>query len=102
MISYFKSKDKRIRIKASKIELDRINFFFMFKSNFTDLDGKKKIQYCFSKKFHKNMPFAVKPRNRCIVTTRAGSVFRFFKLSRITLKDFASRGVLTGVSKSSW
>jgi small subunit ribosomal protein S14 len=41
-------------------------------------------------------------RNRCALTGRPRGHFRKFKLSRIALRDLASRGELPGVTKSSW
>jgi small subunit ribosomal protein S14 len=41
-------------------------------------------------------------RNRCAVTGRPRSYYRKFNLSRIALRDLASRGELPGVTKSSW
>ncbi len=44
----------------------------------------------------------IRMRNRCALTGRPRSYFRKFKLSRIALRDLASRGELPGVTKSSW
>lgn len=41
-------------------------------------------------------------RNRCALTGRPRGHFRKFNLSRIALRDLASRGELPGVTKSSW
>ncbi len=41
-------------------------------------------------------------RNRCALTGRPRSYYRKFDLSRIALRDLASRGELPGVVKSSW
>ena len=41
-------------------------------------------------------------RNRCQFTGRSRGVYRRFGLSRITLREFAHRGVLPGVRKASW
>ena len=41
-------------------------------------------------------------RNRCILTGRARSVWRAFRVSRIQLRKLASEGFLPGVSKYSW
>ena len=41
-------------------------------------------------------------RNRCAVTGRPRGHFRKFNLSRIAVRDLASRGELPGVTKSSW
>lgn len=41
-------------------------------------------------------------RNRCSLTGRPRAFHRKFKLSRIAIRDLASRGELPGVVKSSW
>jgi small subunit ribosomal protein S14 len=41
-------------------------------------------------------------RNRCALTGRPRGYFRKFDLSRIALRDLASRGELPGITKSSW
>lgn len=40
--------------------------------------------------------------NRCIETGRARAVLRFCKLSRMILRDKASKGVVPGTMKASW
>ena len=44
----------------------------------------------------------VRLRNRCVVTGRPRGYYRKFGLSRIALRDLASRGEVPGVLKSSW
>ena len=41
-------------------------------------------------------------RNRCELTGRPRAVYRKFKLSRIALRDLASRGEIPGMIKASW
>tara|TARA_Y100000590_G_scaffold465280_2_gene637142 strand:- start:13999 stop:14304 length:306 start_codon:yes stop_codon:yes gene_type:complete len=41
-------------------------------------------------------------RNRCSLTGRPRGYYRKLSLSRIALRDLASRGELPGVTKSSW
>lgn len=41
-------------------------------------------------------------RNRCALTGRPRGYFRKMNISRIALRDLASRGELPGVTKSSW
>nr|YP_009733044.1 30S ribosomal protein S14 [Jaagichlorella roystonensis]QHU78340.1 30S ribosomal protein S14 [Jaagichlorella roystonensis] len=41
-------------------------------------------------------------KNRCIETGRAHSVLSFCKLSRIRLRENASKGLISGISKASW
>lgn len=44
----------------------------------------------------------IRQRNRCALTGRPRGYYRKFNLSRIALRDLASRGELPGVVKSSW
>ncbi len=41
-------------------------------------------------------------RNRCALTGRPRAHHRRFRLSRVSLRELASRGELPGVTKSSW
>ncbi len=41
-------------------------------------------------------------RNRCALTGRPRAHHRKFRLSRVSLRDLASRGELPGITKSSW
>ena len=41
-------------------------------------------------------------RNRCEVSGRPRAVYRKLKLSRIALRDMASKGQIPGMVKSSW
>jgi small subunit ribosomal protein S14 len=41
-------------------------------------------------------------RNRCATTGRPRAVYRKFGLNRIELRDLATRGLIPGVTKSSW
>jgi small subunit ribosomal protein S14 len=42
----------------------------------------------------------VRMKNRCTLTARSGSVLRHFALSRISFREAASHGYLTGVKKA--
>ena len=41
-------------------------------------------------------------RNRCQLTGRSRGVYRKFMISRITFREMAHRGLIPGVTKSSW
>ena len=41
-------------------------------------------------------------RNRCELTGRSRSVYRKFKLSRIMLRELGNKGLIPGLTKSSW
>lgn len=38
----------------------------------------------------------------CILTGRSRSVYRFFRLSRLKIREYANSGYFTGITKSSW
>lgn len=40
--------------------------------------------------------------NRCEITGRSKSYYRKLRMSRIALRDFASKGQIPGMVKSSW
>ena len=41
-------------------------------------------------------------RNRCEITGRPHGVYRKLKISRIALREMASKGMIPGMTKSSW
>ena len=41
-------------------------------------------------------------RNRCAITGRARGVYRKFGLSRVKIREVASRGEIPGLAKASW
>lgn len=44
----------------------------------------------------------IRYRNRCMFTGRCRSVYRKYKLSRLTLREMASKGEIPGMIKASW
>ena len=48
---------------------------------------------------HANPP---RVRNRCATTGRPRGYYRKFGLNRIELRDLANKGLIPGVTKSSW
>ena len=44
----------------------------------------------------------VRIRNRCEITGRPHGFYRKLKISRIALRDLASKGKIPGMTKSSW
>ena len=44
----------------------------------------------------------IRIRNRCEMTGRPRGVYRKFKISRIAFRELASKGMIPGVTKSSW
>lgn len=44
----------------------------------------------------------VRIKNRCVKTGRSKGNYRLFKISRITFRELAAKGLLPGISKASW
>ena len=44
----------------------------------------------------------IRLRNRCLMTGRPRGYLRKFKLSRLIFRERASRGIIPGVTQSSW
>ncbi len=53
-------------------------------------------------KEQKTAKFAIRHRNRCRVCGRPRGYLRKFDLCRLCFREFALRGDVTGVTKSSW
>ena len=96
----FIQRDNKRRKLVFKYELKRLQFKSMIK----DFSIPKEIKYKYISKLNKLPRNSSKTRirNRCILTGRSRSIFRFCKLSRIILRDLSSQGLLPGVKKSSW
>ncbi len=57
---------------------------------------------CLIEKAKRKPKFAVRAYTRCNVCGRARGVFRKFGLCRICFREMAHRGLIPGVTKSSW
>lgn len=101
MVSYFRSKDRRVRGIVASHQLDAVRLKFFLRNCSLTSRVRQKIFLTSTPKLRKTLKFSVRSRNRCLLTARAGSVFRYFRLSRIISKEMASGGFLTGVRKSS-
>lgn len=69
-----------------------------------NLNFERGLRWKIQKKFDTlpNNSSLTRIKNRCILTGRSRSVYRFFKLSRLQLRRLASKGRLPGVAKYSW
>ena len=43
----------------------------------------------------------VRIRNRCILTGRSRGIYKYLKISRIMLREYAAKGMLVGIKKNS-
>lgn len=96
----FIQRDKKRRELIKKYEIKRI----LYKSLIKNFCVPKEIKYIYMDRLNKlpRNSSKIRSRNRCILTGRGRSVFRFCKLSRIVLRNLASQGKITGIKKSSW
>jgi small subunit ribosomal protein S14 len=98
--------------KKSMIERDRKRFVLITKYASKRKSLKEAIEAAESMEeklqLHRklqNLPrnsAAVRLRNRCVITGRPRGYYRDFGLSRHVLREYASQGLLPGVTKSSW
>jgi small subunit ribosomal protein S14 len=99
--------------KTSAIQrnLKRIKLYKKFLNKRTALKkiiNNKKLPL--SERFNAQLKLAKLPknsakiriRNRCEITGRPHGVYRKLKISRIALRDLASKGIIPGMTKSSW
>ena len=100
MLNKFIHKDIKNRLKFRNTEFNLNINKYIIKNARIDALLKKKI---FLKKL---MPIKKIGKtflvNHCIITGRDRGVFRKFKLSRVTLKNFIETGSLYGIKKTSW
>jgi len=79
-----------LRIKVLKYILNSM-------INFKYLNYLKKSIF-----FLKSDFFYTKIKNICILTGRQGGIYRYFRVSRITLRSIGGNNLIYGLRKSSW
>jgi small subunit ribosomal protein S14 len=95
----FIQKDFVLRRGIQKYEDQRIALKTIQSSSLLDIQNRFFASIQLAKlKFR---AFPNKARNRCVLTGRSRGVYNFFKISRIMIKDLASKGLLPGVKKAS-
>ncbi|MCX6896969.1 MAG: type Z 30S ribosomal protein S14 [Verrucomicrobia bacterium] len=57
---------------------------------------------CLIEKCNRKPKFAVRAYTRCNVCGRSRGVFRKFGLCRICFREMSLRGLIPGITKSSW
>ena len=82
--------------------------FFKKRQNLKKIINNKKLPL--EERFKAQLKLAKMPRNsarvrirnRCEISGRPHGVYRKLKISRIALRDLASKGKIPGMTKSSW
>ena len=89
-------KDKSRRSFVKKQEDKRISLKSLQQNKF--IPSKLRF-FMFTQIKRKGSPVQVK--NRCVLTGRSRGVHRYFKISRIMIRQLAAQGLLAGVKKYS-
>lgn len=110
-------KGLNIQIKKNLRVLKRTEFFFFLRSVVLNssivgvtFNNKKQFLKClwlyknsflqlYLKKNFSSFSFIT---SQCVLTWRTRSVYSFFKLSRISIRELTAFGFLKGIQKSSW
>ena len=99
-MKYLVQKDKNIRKLFEKTEkTQRALKYIIYDDNY-DIEKRLKAK----QRLHKLGTWSsrTKRKNRCLRSSRAKSVYRKFKISRIELRELALKGAIPGYSKKSW
>ena len=90
---------KRIKL-AKRFEKKRENLKKIIKNKKLPLEERFAAQLKLAKIPRNSAKIRI--RNRCEITGRPRGVYRKLKISRIALRDLASKGKIPGMTKSSW
>jgi len=93
-------KDKRRRKLFKKYENKRRELKAVIYNKENSMELRNKAQIALSKLPKDSSKIRIK--NRCVLTGRSKGVFRYFKLSRIQLRQLALEGNIPGYTKTSW
>lgn len=95
-------RDKKLRSSFNSKELLHISDKALFQNRML----KYSIRNSLSLKQQVDYKLLINPRyrikNYCTLTGRSRSYIRFFRVSRLKLRELALKGYLYGISKSSW
>jgi small subunit ribosomal protein S14 len=99
---YLVTKDMKRRSAFSKSERSQLVFKTLNASSM--LKTNARLQRSIRAFYYSLPPYAYRSRirNRCLITGRGSSVVRYFRLSRLQLREFFASGYLYGFRRSSW
>jgi len=102
---YLKNKNLKLRKLYLKKEIYLKNKKFVFVNLLNkESSNKKLIIYSFlkNKKYFSSLRLKARIKNRCLSSNTSRSVSRSFKLSRRSLKNLLSFGLVPGYKKAVW
>ena len=93
-------KDLKLRKTFESLEYKRT----LYKALIKDHNVAQELRYEFILKLNAlpRTSSIVRKNNRCVLSGRTKGTLRYFKMSRIALRELVARGALSGVIKSSW
>jgi small subunit ribosomal protein S14 len=91
------NKDNSLRKKILKNENRRISLKVIQQCQFVSQNRRKNAGFQLSKM--KRSSSLVRIKNRCVKTGRSRGVSKFFKLSRIMIKDLAAKNLLPNLQR---
>lgn len=91
----------KIKLFVSK-ELKKNIIKFFLSNNYSNFKSKKIINLIYKNLYFYKYASASFFKRSCLVTGNCKSVFCFFKLSRYTIRAFASKGIIIGLRKASF
>lgn len=98
----FSAKENKIRQQLYKTEMQN-QVYKTIKPMLVKFKSKKVRNYLqnLTNKSSRYSSFT-RTRTICILTGRSRSVYRFFRISRMKVREYANAGYFTGVTKASW
>ena len=100
MVKYLTVKDIYRRKQFSLFESEKLRLKSIIYNR--ELPYSLRVLYSLQLTMVPRNSSAVRIKNRCLITNRGQSVYRFFKLSRISLKEFIGNNRFVSITKSSW
>ena len=99
-MKYLIEKDRHRRQLVYEFEKKRLSLKALSRDHRLPL-GLRIVYRLFLSNFVRNAS-RTRVKNRCTVTGRSRGVFRFFRLSRLQVRETHLRGLLYGIRKASW
>lgn len=97
-------KDKKLRNKILKNELYVVSYKFLISNYILKQNPLYILNLINFNYFHTYLSHNSKSKihNYCTITGRARGIISFFNMSRLTFRDLASKGLISGIKRSVW